>query len=224
MKELKFMNKCFTYILFLLFLLSACATEPVKKAEEEKPSVETKKALTPAEQETESLKTFNKILTISQSSNDRQAMLPQMEEIYAQLIKDYPDAPLAQESYWRLIIIYVDDYSPPAYEKAETLYNNFLENYPRSALKGNIDRTLGLKYYINKEWGRLLKLCAPVFKKYTEEGKSPMPFLIFMYAEANFHLGNLKESEKGFKIVIEQFPQLNENERAKARLEAIRRK
>jgi TolA-binding protein len=177
MKELKFMNKCFTYILSLLFLLSACATEPVKKAEEEKPLVETKKALTPAEQETESLKTFN-----------------------------------------------VNDYSPPAYEKAETLYNNFLENYPRSALKGNIDRTLGLKYYINKEWGRLLKLSAPAFKKYTEEGVSPMPLLIFMYAEANFHLGNLKESEKGFKIVIEQFPQLNENERAKARLEAIRRK
>jgi tetratricopeptide (TPR) repeat protein len=209
------MNRVSIYIISIIFLLSACATAPVEK---------TKKVLTPAEQETESLEVFNKILTISRSSDDRQAMLPEMEETYAQLIKDYPDTPLAQESHWRLIIIYVNDYSPPLYEKAEALYSVFLENYPQSVLRGLIDRTLGISYYKNAEWERLLKFSAPAFKKYTEEGKDPRPFLVLMYAEASFRLGNFEEAEKGYKIVIEHFPELNENKRAKARLQEIRKK
>ncbi len=212
------------YIFSFIFLFSACATVPVEKAEEVKLLIETEKVLTPAEQEAESLEVFNEILNISRLSKDRQAVLPKMEEMYAQLIKDYPDAPLTQESYWRLIMIYVNDYSPPAYEKAETLYHEFSENYPGSVLKRHIDRALGISYYKNAEWERLLKLSAPAFKKYTEEGKDPQPFLVLMYAEASFRLGNFEEAEKGYKIVIEHFPELNENKRAKARIEEIRKK
>jgi TolA-binding protein len=214
------MKRASIYILFI-FLLSACATASVQKA---KPTVEPEKVLTPAEQEAKALEAFNNILTISRSSDERQAVLSKMEESYAQLIKDYPNAPLAQESYMRLIMIYVNDYSPPKYVKAEALYNEFLENYPGSVLKLRIDRALGISYYKNAEWDRLLKLSTPAFKKYTEEGKDPQPFLVLMYAEASFRLGNFEEAEKGYKIVIEHFPELNENKKAKARLEEIRKR
>jgi hypothetical protein len=45
-----------------------------------------------------------------------------------------------------------------------------------------------------------------------------------MYAEANFNLGNFKEAEKGYKIVMDLFPKLNESKKSMARLEEIGKK
>lgn len=45
-----------------------------------------------------------------------------------------------------------------------------------------------------------------------------------MYAEANFHLNNFDEAEKGFRIVMDKFPQLNENRRAKDRIQFIEKR
>jgi tetratricopeptide (TPR) repeat protein len=205
------------FIFFILFLLSACATAPVEMA---KP----KKVLTPAEQEKGSIKAFNEILDISRSSDKRQDILPEMEEMYARLIKDYPDAALAQESYWRMIMIYVDEYSPPLYEKAESLYNQFLTDYPDSALKNQIERTLARSYYLNAEWDKLLKFTAPEYKKYTEQGKRPFPFLLLMYAEANFRLGNFQESGDAFKIILEKFPKMHNKGKITTRLDQIKKR
>ena len=64
---------------------------------------------------------------------------------------------------------------------------------------------------------------AEQYKAYIENGRSPLPLLIFMYAEANFWLKNFDEAEKSFEIVIEKFPQLNENKRAMDRIRHIKR-
>ena len=175
------------------------------------------------EREAEAFDKFNEILMVARSSKNRESVLPKIEVLYLQLIDEFPDVPVAQESYWKLIEIYVNEYSPPEYQKAEDLYNRFLNNYPQSGLKSIIEKTLALKYYINKEWGRLLDLSAPEYKEYIEDGKPPLPLLIFMYAEANFWLGNYDEAEKSFEIVIEKFPQLNENKRAMDRISHIKR-
>ncbi len=211
------------YIFLFIFLVSACATAPVEKVGERKPSSETK-ALSPAEQDARALVAFNEILTISQSSDSRWAALPQIEEKYNEIITKYPEASLAQESYWRLIAIYVNDYNPPAYDRAEALYSEFLKKYPQSDLRGFVDETLGISYYKNAEWDKLLKVCLPSYQKYIEEGKRPRPSLLFMYSEANFNLGNFPEAEKGYKILIDMFPRLNESVKAKARLEEIKKR
>jgi tetratricopeptide (TPR) repeat protein len=214
------MNKAYIIIcIFTVFSLSACATAPGEKGKETRPEI----ALSPEEREAGAFEKFNEILVVSRSTKNREAVLPEMVELYTGLIDEYPDVPVAQESYWKLIEIYVKDFSPPDYKKAEALHNRFVRNYPQSGLKGLVEKTLAVSYYRNKEWDRLLKLSAPGFKGFIEKGGPPFPFLIFMYAEANFQLGNYKEAEKGFQIVIEEFPQLNENKRAKARIEYIKK-
>ena len=117
----------------------------------------------------------------------------------------------------------MEDYSPPQYDKAEARYHEFLEKYPQSILRGMIDDTLGKSYYKSAEWNKLLELCTPAFKGYIEEGKQPRPTLLFMYSEANYHLDNFEEAEKGYEIVAELFPRLSEGMMSKKILEKIKK-
>lgn len=205
------------FILFIIALIASCPSAPIKDAE-------TKKARAPKEPKEEELKSldrFMEILNLVESAPDRKAVLPEVEKAYIGIIKEYPDTPLAQESYWRLIMVYVNDYSPPDYEKAESCYQDFLDKYPRSPLRFLVEETLGNKYYKDALWQKLLWVSAPAFKKYIDQGKSSTPSLMFMYAEANFNLGNFKEAEKGYKIVMDLFPKLNESRISKARIDEI---
>lgn len=209
--------------IFLLLFLSSCATAPVDR-EDAEPLPDKKEVFSPEEREKKAFEKFNEVLIVKRSSMDKKTVLPKMEKLYLELIEEYPDVPVAQEGYWKLFEMYTKDYSPPLYDKAEKLYDEFVTNYPQSGLKGLVDKTLALSYYINKDWERLLKLCEPEFRKYTKEEKPPYPLLIFMYAEANFHLNNFDEAEKGFRIVMDKFPQLNENRRAKDRIQFIEKR
>ena len=210
--------------IFLVFLFSSCATTPKEKKAYLKPDIETTKIISPEEREKKAFLKFNEILIARRSAKDRKSALPRMEKLYIELINEYPDVPVAQESYWKLIEIYVKDYSPPLYDKAEALYGKFLKKYSHSGLRELVDKTLGISFYRNKEWERLLRLSTPEFMEYNRGGKAPFPFLIFMYAEANFRMGNFDEAEKGFKIVLEKFPQLKEEKKAKARIAEIKRR
>jgi len=217
--------------LFLIFSLSLflieCAPIPKtiqhERPDEVQPPQELKEKVGPTLREQESLEIFTEILDLIESSEDRQTVLPQVEELYDKIIREYPDTPLAQESYWRLITIYIEDYSPPEFEKAEIRYAEFIEKYPNSILRGMVEETLGKSYYKHAKWNKLLEFCTPAFKDYLEKGKHPRASLIFMYSEANYNLGNLKEAEKGYKIVAELFPKLMVGKRSKAMLEKMKK-
>ncbi len=141
-----------------------------------------------------------------------------------EIISKYPQTGLAQESYWKLINIYLVDYSPPHYIRAHSLYSEFLGRYPRSPIRGLIEWTLVKRYYNDARWDDLIKVCAPAFETNANEGKKLRPALIFICAEAHFHLGNFVEAEKGYVNMIELFPDLRESEKSKARLEEMRKK
>jgi tetratricopeptide (TPR) repeat protein len=211
------MNRAFIYIPLFLFLLSSCASAPVKTEEAAPPS--TKPVLTKAE--AKSLEVFNQILALPSSSEDMGALLKEKERLYKKIITDYPETPLAQESYWRLIASYVNDYAPPNYEKAEFLYAEFLKKHPNSAFKGFADEELGKSYYLNKEWRKLADLSSPVFRDYLQTGRRPAPLTVYFYAESNFNLGNYKEAEEGFKEVLKLFPKLSNAEDVRSRLDEI---
>ncbi len=213
------------FFVLIVVLIYSCATAPKKteteKPEEIKPSAETKNAPAPTAEETKSLELFTGVLELIESTDDRKSVLPKIEELYENIIRDYPDAPLAQESYWKLITIYVEDYSPPAYDKAEIKYNEFVKKYPQSYIKGFIDDTLTNSYYKNADWNGLLKLTAPVYQEYLEKGKQPRASMMFMYSEANYNLGNIEEAGKCYKIVSELFPKLIVGIKSKQMLEKI---
>ncbi len=203
---------------FMVFVLFSCAAPPKEKSRQLRP------ALSVEEQKARAMQKFNDVLTVSQSSKDKSVVHPKMEKLYKELISDYPDAPIAQESYWKLMEMYVEKQFPAKYDKAEETYYRFVGDYPQSLLKPMVDRMLSLRYFKDKQWDRLLKLSTPVYRSYVDEGKRTSPFLIFSYAESSFWLGNYVEAEKGFIVVVINFPEFSMMKQSKARLVYLQRK
>ncbi len=215
-------------MLFLCLLLvpvfsSRVAAEEAKKDTDE-PGVE--------EQEKKAFEIFQKILELAENT-DRMTVLPKIEAAYGDIIEKYPKASIHQESYWRLMSVYLNDYNPPVFGKAESLYSEFLKNYPNSTLKNMIDDNLSNSYYSNAKWEKLLKFHTPVVKKFIELSSEKQslekenlsrPQEMFMYSEAKFNLGDLTEAEKGYRIVIALFPGSKESAVSKERLEEINKR
>lgn len=202
-----------------LFLFSACAAPPQKAGEEKIPAE--KKRLTQEEQGKMAFEIFNEIYKVTEGVEDRQAMLPKIEAKYQEIVDNYPDATLAEESYLRLIAINIQEFKPLRPERAEKLYQDFISRYPDSLLMISAEQMIGQYYYMNKMWSKLLKIFTPQVKQYIKTGKLSSPYHVFMYSEAKFNLGDIKEAEKGYKIVIEFFPQTREGKVSKHKLNDI---
>jgi hypothetical protein len=208
------------YIIILLpVLLISCATTQSKsslpKAEDISPPAETKKEIPHArKQENKSLNIFTDILDLTESTNDRKSILPQIEKLYTRIIDEYPNVPLAQESYWKLIELNLKEYNPPRTGKANMLYKEFVRKYPESTLRPTIEDTLGKGLYQNAEWKELRELCAPTYIEYVENKKHPRASMLFMYAEANYYLENISEAVKGYEVAAELYPKLREGQKA----------
>ncbi len=182
-----------------------------------------KKKLTLEEQDKGAFEILNKILGLAEKTADRQALLPQMEALYEEIIDKYPDAMLVEESYWKVIAMDIEEFKPPKVDKAEKLYRDFFRRYPASPLNAHIEKTFGQFYYTNKTWESLMRIFTPRIKKFIQTGKLDSPYHMFMYSEAKFNLGDLVEAEKGYKIVIEFFPQTGEGEASKKRLNEMQK-
>jgi hypothetical protein len=209
-----------TNILFLvgaLSFLASCATAPKEKAappqiEEQAPEVKKKpftvttaRGYTPTESEEKSLEVFNEIYELVAHSPGKKSVLPEIEKLYLEIITKYPDAPLARESYWRLTELYIQDYSPPAFQKA----------------KGRIKEIISKGYYKDSDWNNLLRMCTPEFNTFKEKGHKPKPSLIFMYSEANYHLGNLEKAVEGYQVLVKLYSRTVEGRKASRRLKEI---
>jgi len=210
------MKNSFVFLLLLFFSAFLQAMPDSSLAEETR-------TLSREEQNKEALKAFEKILQMAESS-ERANILPQLEAAYFDIIKNYPEAYLTQESYWRIMLIYLTDYNPPAFVKAEVLREEFLKKYPDSKLRDLIDSTIAEGYHKHAQWDKLLKFYAPSIKQSIETGKFTKVADIFMYSEAKYRLNDLVEAEKGYKIVVATFPSAKESVVAKKRLEEIQAK
>ncbi len=210
---------------FALIVLTACATAPKETQQilpiESTSSERMKEDRIHPEEEVKSFEIFKEIFAITRSTRDRPSVLPKIEALYMQIIRDYPETPLAQESHWKLIHIYVRDYVPPDYGKADMLYRDFLTKYHNSPLKGVIADTLGRSYVKHGEWSRLLALSTPSYRGYVENKITPKASLMFMYAEANYNLGNMDKAEKAYTIISDLFPDLMVGKKSKSMIEVI---
>jgi len=214
------MKKSLIFVLLLLIsLFSAGLSNAASSSDEKKAADE----LSVEEQNKKALEAFQTILDLSESG-DRQTVLPQLEAAYYHVISSYPKASLTQEIYWRLIQIYVNEYHPPAFEKAEGLRSEFYKKYPESKLRDLIDRALSDGYFRNSKWEKLVAFLSPSIKQSIETGKFTRIFDIFLFTEAKFKLGDLVEAEKGYKIIMANFPESRESNIAKKRLEEIEQK
>jgi TolA-binding protein len=216
-----------TCIILSVFALSIFLVAPITATSENTgeatPPVEKEQKKVTSDREAKAYEIFDEILTLTETS-DMKAVLPQIETLYLKIIKEYPDTALAQESYWRLISLNVEKSTPPEYEKAENLYQEFLKKYPGSVIKNLIEDTLSKSYYKNSKWDELLKLNLSAVNEFHKTGKLSNPGSMFMYAEAKFNLGDLTEAEKSYKTVIELFPTSSMATTSKKRIEEIKKK
>lgn len=200
-------------------VLFSCAVNGQKQQAEEP----VRPSLSPAEQDAKALELFMSISEIFDQSS-RQEALPKVEALYLKIINDYPDAALGQECYWRLIIIYVRDTNPPQFEKAETYYGRFIKKYPDSQFRREIEDVMSKAYFASGKWENILAFYSPAVERYIKTGKLDRPQDMFLYAEAKLNLGDLTESEKGYRIVISLFPKSRESSISKQRLVEIEKK
>ena len=91
-------------------------------------------------------------------------------------------------------------------------------------MRSNVENRLGKSLYKKAEWKKLLDLCVPTFTRYVENGRHPRASLIFMYAEANYHLGNMDEAIKGYEIAAELFPKSREGHKSIAMITRLTQK
>jgi outer membrane protein assembly factor BamD (BamD/ComL family) len=214
---IKIMNKTHILSIVLLFFtaifVSTAASEDIEKTDSKELSAEV--------QNQKAVEVFESILKFTENSS-RSEVLPKMEAEYLRIIKEYPKASLVPECYWRLVLMYLNDYNPPAVEKAEALYGEFIKKNPDSALKPLIEEALSKNYFHDLKWEKILRLYTPAIKQFIEKGNKPRVYELFMYTEAKLNLGDLEEAEKGYKIIIDQFVGTPEAREAIKRLEKIK--
>lgn len=197
-------------LLLLRFLPANAAEEPLAPAGE----------LSSDEQTSRAFEVFQGIYKLTEDQ-ERAKVLPQIEAAYREIITKYPKSSIVHESYWRLVTIYLTEYVPPQFEKAEDLFKDFTGKYPDSPTKVLLADTLANSYHRHAQWDRLLRLLAPPVKQFIATGALARPQDMFLYSEAKFNLGDITEAEKGYRIVASLFPESKEARTSRTRLEEI---
>ncbi len=200
-------------------LFFACVTTPPPPTPET-PTPAPAEKLPPAEQEQKALGVFEEMLAMT-ADVDRTEVLPQLESGYLKVINEYPDSEFAQESYWFLIRMYLDDYTPPLTGEAEMLYGEYKMKHPDSGLKVILDDTMIRFFYRNYLWEKLIEYTTPAVKGFIQTGSLNGPFYLFLYSEAKMNTGDAPEAEKGYKIIMQMFPSSKEALVSKDRLKEL---
>ena len=199
-------------LLFFILPVISCVS-PAKE------SLNRRQTLSVEEQNSKTLEALQEISKFSAGA--RKTMLPRIEAAYIDIINTYPDSQMVYECYHRLMLIYLTEYVPPAFEKAESLRDTFAGRYSDASARNLIDDTLADAYYSNGEWTKLMRLYTSSIKRFIELWNVIRPRDMFLYAEAKFHLGDIDEARKGYNIVTFYFPNSAESPLAKKRMEEI---
>lgn len=217
--KIKIMSKTFLFAMIFLSLWMFVMHSFHVYADE---TVDKEKEFRFKEQEKEVYRILEKILELRSRAEDA-SLIPEIESAYREIITKYPESSRAQESYMRLISLYLNEYYPPAFGKAESLFSEFNERYPDSLMKIRIIDIISEAYYIHSEWNKLLRLHSPAIKKFIETGKLLRASDMYMYSEAKLNLGDIVEAVKGYKIVIVFFPESRESKISEQRLRKIKK-
>lgn len=214
------------FIVTLIFIATLAngpefASSDVKKAPALVAVSDAKEPLLPrAEQEKKANALFQEIFKLAQEE-ERTANLPGMIGLYQEIINKYPEAPLAQESYWRLIEIDLRDFSPPRNDKALGLFDEFRTKYPDSPLMKVVQGTMARAFYLAGNWRELLAVVNPASEEINAPKEFQQPLSIFYYSEAKFHLNDSGEAARGYQAIIKNFPDFQGTKTARERMIAI---
>jgi hypothetical protein len=201
MENVTVRHKAMRLFLSGVLVLAAASCAPRTAAP---PEGAAKPTLSIEEQDKKSQEAYANILEMT-AWVERHTILPQMEEKYEQLIEDYPDSYFAEESYYRLMKMYMYDYSPPDVDKAEEWYREYFRHFKNPRLKNLFNDTVVRFYFQFQHWDRLLSFLDPVIRQYYEGKRTDGPLYLLFYSIAKQKRGAIEEARNGFKTIIERF-------------------
>jgi tol-pal system protein YbgF len=105
-------------------------------------------------------------------------------------------------------------------EGARRKFEAFLKQYPNTELSDNAQFWIGETYYLRKDYERAILEYEKAIVKYPEGDK--IPAALFKQALAFLELGDKTNAKNLLKRVIEKYPQSDQAETAKKKLETIK--
>ena len=105
-------------------------------------------------------------------------------------------------------------------EGARRKFEAFLKQYPNTELSDNAQFWIGETYYLRKDYERAILEYEKAIVKYPEGDK--IPAALFKQALAFLELGDRTTAKNLLKRVIEKYPQSDQAETAKKKLETIK--
>ena len=105
-------------------------------------------------------------------------------------------------------------------EKARRKFEAFLKQYPNTGLSVNAQFWIGETYYLKKDFEKAILEYEKAITKYPEGDK--IPAAVFKQALAFLELGEKSSAKDLLKRVIERYPNSDQAEMAKKKLEAIK--
>ena len=105
-------------------------------------------------------------------------------------------------------------------EGARRKFEVFLKQYPNTELSDNAQFWIGETYYLKKDYEKAILEYEKAIAKYPEGDK--IPSALFKQALAFLELGDKTNARNLLRRVIERYPQSEQAEMAKKRLEAIK--
>ncbi len=105
-------------------------------------------------------------------------------------------------------------------EGARRKFEAFLKQYPNTELSDNAQFWIGETYYLKKDYEKAILEYEKAITKYPEGDK--VPAALFKQALAFLELGDKMNARNLLKRVIERYPQTDQAEMAKKKLETIK--
>lgn len=206
------------YALMLIMALASC-----KGAEVKAPATDAPSAASVQEQEQLAMVKLGEMLDETTPLR-REAAVPVLINGYFEVIENYPYSFIAEESYFRLMTIYLKDFYPSREAEAEALYSEYFTKYrnPQTGMAMTTD--LARHYYETKNWRKLSSFTVPFMREFAKSGKYGDTVFLFYYSEAQFFLEKYGEARKGYKYMIKNNPNSRDSKLANARLKVIKTK
>jgi tol-pal system protein YbgF len=105
-------------------------------------------------------------------------------------------------------------------EGARRKFEAFLNQYPNTELSDNAQFWIGETYYLKKDYEKAILEYEKAIVRYPEGDK--IPAALFKQALSFFELGDKTNAKNLLKRVIEKYPQSDQAQLAKKKLESIK--
>lgn len=145
MNKLQGTRILFRSALIVMMTLMLCSPSEASQKKEKQAATAPKTVLNAEQQqiaEKKSYEIFETILELTQTADEDPKALEQIEKLYFKIMDEYQTTELAAECHWYLVKMYIRQNTQEAYQKARTVYQQFLKRYPDSPLGPQIEKEM----------------------------------------------------------------------------------